>query len=69
MHNELTHLRADLHRCDARASAARQDLERLARDLPQGWPLLLKRAAWAFHAYRDLAAARERLEAVQSAGG
>jgi len=67
--NQLTILRADLHRCDARALAARQDLERLTRDLAHDWPLLLKRAAWTFHAYRDLAAARERLEAVQSAGG
>lgn len=69
MDDRMNALQVDLQRCDARALAARQDLERLARDLPQGWPLLLKRAAWAFHAYRDLAAARERLEAVQSAGG
>ena len=69
MDNQLNSLQADLQRCGARAQAARQDLERLTRDLPRDWPQLLKRAQWAFHAFRDLAAAQERMDAARSAGG
>lgn len=65
--DQLEQLKARVKRINSEAGQLKMDLHDLAEDLPNGWEQILEVARKTYDKYAELAAARERLKALESA--
>ena len=67
MAEDLDALKADVKRCNAKATQAKMDLHDLSEELPTNWEKILEVAQVAHDAHVALVAARKALAAAQPA--
>jgi hypothetical protein len=65
--NEIDTLKTEIKRLNARATQAKMDLHDLSEELPAQWERIPEVASVAHNAHAALAAARQRLAALQPA--